>query len=402
MTSGNLSVVGIDRMRRSMATHAGEGGRMPGLVTLVSRRGETCADAHGTTTFGGDASMRRDTIFRVASVTKPIVAAAAMVLVEECRLRLDEPIDALLPELADRRVLRSIGSDLDDTVPADRPISLRDLLTFRAGVGAVMVFPAEHPIQHRMDELGVAPRAELPTFEPDDLMRRLGQLPLLHQPGEGWSYNTGSDILGVLVARATGGTLGAFLRERIFDPLGMVDTGFSVPPEKLDRLPACYATDWETGGTRVFDDTGAASRFASPPVFESGAGGLVSTADDLLAFGELLLAGGRRGGVRILSRPSVELMMTDHITPGQKAVSPFFPGFWDRCGWGFGGAVVTRRDEHANLGQFGWDGGYGTSFHVDPAEGLVGVLMTQRAWDSPEPPAVLADFWTSAYAAIDD
>jgi len=352
--------------------------------------------------FDSDAPMRRDTIFRIASVTKPIVAAAVMILVEECRLRLDEPVDELLPELADRQVLRSIDGPLDDTVPADRPISLRDLLTFRAGIGAVMIFPSQHPIQHLMDELGVAPRAELPTFEPDDLMRRLGQLPLLHQPGEAWSYNTGSDILGVLIARATGASLGAFLQERIFNPLGMVDTGFSVPADKLDRLPSCYSTNWETGEIVAFDPIGEASRFALPPVFESGAGGLVSTVDDLLAFGELLLGGGRRGNVRILSRPSVELMMTDHIRREQKAASPFFPGFWDTNGWGFGGAVITRRDELAPAGRFGWDGGYGTSFYVDPSEGLIGVLLTQRLWDSPEPPTVRSDFWTSAYAAIDD
>ena len=375
---------------------------MPGLVTLVSRRGDTYAEALGTTAFGSDAPMRRDTIFRVASVTKPIVAAAAMILVEESRLRLDEPVDELLPELADRQVLRSIESELDDTTPANRPITLRDLLTFRAGIGAVMVFPSQHPIQHLMDELGVAPSADLPNRAADEHMVRLGKLPLLHQPGEGWSYNTGSEILGVLIARATGGSLGAFLQERIFDPLGMVDTGFFVPPDKLDRLPSSYSTNWETGETAVFDDVGEASRFAVPPAFESGAGGLVSTVDDLLAFGELLLGNGKRGDTRILSRPSVELMMTDHITPEQKAVSHFFPGFWETTGWGFGGAVITRRDDLAPAGRYGWDGGYGTSFYVDPTEGMVGVLLTQRLWDSPEPPTVRSDFWTSAYAAIDD
>ena len=380
MSNPNLSPDGIDRMRQTMSRHA-ESGAMPGLVTLVSRRGETHADAHGTMTFEADAPMRRDAICRIASCIKPIVAAAAMVLVEECRLRLDEPVDALLPELADRRVLRSIGSELDDTVAADRPISLRDLLTFRHGIGAVMVYPAKHPIQHLMDELGVAPRAELPTVAPDELMRRLGRLPLLHQPGEGWSYNTGLDILGVLIARVTGDSLGAFLQERIFGPLGMADTGFSVSADKAARLPGCYQTDFDSGGVRDFDGVGELSRFAAPPAFESGAGGLVSTADDLLAFGELLLGMGKRDDVRILARPSVALMTTDHITPEQKAASPFFPGFSDTYGWGFGGAVVIRRDELTSVGQFGWDGGYGTSFHVDPAEGLVGVLMTQRLWD---------------------
>ena len=402
MSSGAMSVEGIDRMRRTMARHVGEGRRLPGLVTLVSRLGETHVDALGTMTFGDGVPMRRDTIFRLDSATKPITSVAAMILVEECRLRLDDPVDSLLPELADRQVLRSLESELDDTVPATRPITLRDLLTFRAGIGAVMVFPPEHPIQHRMDELGVAPGPHGPTLQPDELIRRLGELPLLHQPGEGWAYNIGSEIVGVLIARVTGGTFGAFLQERVFGPLGMVDTGFSVPAQKLDRLPPSFAGD--AGEVQEFDGGGGRSRLASPPVFESGAGGLVSTADDVLAFGEMLLGGGRRGDVRILSRASVELMSIDHITAEQKAASPFFPGFWETSGWGFGVGVDTVRSDLASRpGRIGWEGGIGTSFHVDPTTGLIGALLTQRAfWDAPDGGAVLADFWTSAYAAIDD
>ena len=139
--------------------------------------------------------MRRDTIFRIASITKPVTAAAAMILVEECRLRLDEPVDRLLPELADRQVLKRIDSPLDDTVPAKRPITLRDLLTFRLGIGAVMVFPERHPIQKAMAEAGIAPGPMLPAYAPDELMKRYGSLPLVHQPGEKWMYNSGSDIL---------------------------------------------------------------------------------------------------------------------------------------------------------------------------------------------------------------
>ncbi len=165
-----------------------------------------------------------------------------MILVEECRLRLDDPVDEWLPELAERRVLRRIDSPLDDTMPANRPITLRDLLTFRLGLGAIMVFPERHPIQKAMAEAGVAPGPLLPTHAPDELMKRYGGLPLVHQPGERWLYDTGSQILGVLIARVSGKTLGAFLGERIFEPLGMKDTGFSVPEAKLDRLAACYGT----------------------------------------------------------------------------------------------------------------------------------------------------------------
>jgi CubicO group peptidase (beta-lactamase class C family) len=401
MSTGGLSTARLGCMHDVMAGYV-ERDDVPGLVTLVSRRDEVHVAALGMKAIGGSEPMRRDTIFRIASVTKPIVAAAAMILVEECTLRLDEPVDGLLPELADRRVLRAISSPLDDTVPANRPITLRDLLTFRLGIGAVMVFPPRYPIQQAMAEAGVAPGPTLPSHASDELMKRFGSLPLVHQPGEQWLYNSGSDILGVLISRAAGTSLEEFLRERIFAPLGMNDTGFSVPESKLDRLASSYWTNFATGEFEVFDGVDD-SRWARPPVFESGSGGLVSTVDDLLAFGQMMLKGGKYGNERILSRPSVEVMTTDHITPEQKAVSDFFPDFWDSHGWGFGVSVVTRRDDlAANPGTYGWDGGYGTSWYVDPKEELIGILMTQRVWDSPSPPGVLSDFWTSAYAAIDD
>jgi CubicO group peptidase (beta-lactamase class C family) len=398
---GGLSRARLARMHEAMLRHV-ESGRLPGLVTLVSRRGETHVDAIGAKAFGGKDPMRRDTIFRIASITKPITAAAAMILVEEAKLRLDDPVDPLLPELANRKVLKRIDSALDDTVPAKRAITLRDLLTFRLGIGAVMVFPSRYPIQKAMEEAGLAPSANLASHAPDELMKRLGSLPLAHQPGEKWMYNSGSDILGVLISRATGKTLEAFLRERLFAPLGMKDTAFSVPGAKLDRLAACYQTDFATGKAVVFDEA-RGGRFARPPVFESGAGGLVSTVDDFLAFGRMMLNKGMHGRERLLSRPSVELMTSDHLTAEQKAASDFFPNFWDNRGWGFGMAIVTRRDDLArSVGTFGWDGGYGTSWYADPREDMTGILMTQRVWDSPVAPAVNRDFWTTAYQAIDD
>jgi CubicO group peptidase (beta-lactamase class C family) len=401
MSTAGLSAARLARMRECMSGHVARG-ELPGLVTLLSRRGETHADAVGVTAVGGRDPMRRDTIFRVASLTKPITAAAAMILVEECKLRLDDPVDRWLPELADRKVLRALDGALDDTVPAKRSITLRDLLTFRLGLGAVMAFPARYPIQQAMAAAGVAPGPDQPAHPPDELMRRFGSLPLVHQPGEQWLYHSGSDILGVLIARVAGRTLEAFLRERIFAPLGMKDTAFSVPEAKLDRLASCYRRDPATGGLALYDQA-RGGRFARAPVFESGGGGLVSTVDDYLAFGRMMLNKGKHAGERVLSRLSVELMTSDQITPAQKAASDFFPGFWDNRGWGFGLAIVTRRDDLAAVpGRFGWDGGYGTSWYCDPKEDLVGILMTQRLWDSPRAPDVQRDFWTSAYQAIDD
>jgi len=233
-------------------------------------------------------------------------------------------------------------------------------------------------------------------------MKRLGGLPLVHQPGERWLYHMGAEILGVLIARVSGKSLGSFLRERIFEPLGMKDTGFGVPEAKLDRLATCYYTDPSTAQAAVLEEAGD-DLFARLRVFESGAGGLVSTADDLLAFGRMMLNKGAYGRERILSRPAVKLMTTDQLTPEQKAASPFFQNFWEARGWGLGLSIVTRRHDLADgPGRFGWDGAFGTSWYVDPNEDLIGILLTQRRPDFPSLPAVVVDFWTSAYQSIDD
>ena len=359
-------------------------------------------DPIGRLAFDSDAPMRRDTIFRLASMTKPITAVAAMILVEECKIRLDDPVDGWLPELKDRKVLRTIESPLDDTVPAKRPITLRDLLTFRSGYGEVIFLSFTCPMQKALADARL-PLSHWPFADtPDELMKRLGGLPLVHQPGERWLYHMSAEILGVLIARVSGKSLGSFLRERILEPLGMKDTGFSVPAPDLDRLPPCYRTDPSTGQAAVYDPA-RGGLYARPPVFESGGGGLVSTADDMAAFGRMMLNKGSYGRERILSRPSVELMTIDHLTPEQKAASPFFPNFWDAYGWGLGLSVITRHHDVARgPGCFGWDGTFGTSWFVDPSEDLVGVLMSQRVPDSFAMPAIVADFWTSTYQAIDD
>jgi CubicO group peptidase (beta-lactamase class C family) len=348
--------------------------------------------------FGSDRRMQRDTLFRLASTTKPITAIGAMILVEECRIRLDDPIDDWLPELSNRRVLRTIDSYLHDTVPAQRPITLRDLLTFRSGYGEVMFLAPASPYQKALVEARL-PLAEWPfAGTPDEFLGRLGRLPLACQPGKRWLYHMSAEILGVLISRISGVSLDRFLRERIFEPLGMTDTGFHVPETGLDRLPACYGTDPVTG-TRIVIDPVKGGYASRPDGFESGAGGLVSTADDLLLLGQALL--GR--GERILSRPSIDLMTLDHLTAEQKAISPFFEGFWETYGWGLGMGVVTARRDIAGVpGRFGWDGAFGTSWHVDPANELVGVFLTQRRPDRLAFPSFVQDFWTSAYQLVEE
>jgi CubicO group peptidase (beta-lactamase class C family) len=390
---GGLSRTRLERMRDVLAGRI-EQGVAPGIVTAVSRHGEVHVDAIGMQNIANSVPMRHQTIFRTASMTKPIAAVATMILVEECKLRLDEPVDRLLPELAQRKVLKRLDRPLDETVPAHRPVTVRDLLTMRMGFGMIMEPSGDWPIQRAMTEAGLEPGPKPPALAPDDLMRCYGSLPLMHQPGERWLYHNSFDILSVLVARAADLPFEDFLAERIFVPLEMKDTGFAVPEAKRERLAACYQADPASGGLMLCDDG-----FAVQP---SGSAGLFSTVDDYLAFGQMMLNGGRYGSKRILARPTVELMTADQITPAQKATSPFSPGFWEQRGWGFGVSMIARRDDVAAVpGRYGWDGGFGTSWSSDPHEDMVAVLMMQRLFDS----VVVdlhADFWTLAYQAIDD
>ena len=401
-SNGGLSKPRLKRLHNVVQGYV-DSGEVVGAITLIDRRGETHVDVVGLADRDRKRPLKRDSIFRIASMSKPITAVAAMILVEEGRLRLDEPIDRLLPEMAKRKVLNRLDSPLDDVVPAARPITLRDLLTFRMGFGMVMGPPGELPIQKATDELGIMGLKPRSPHEPDEWIKRLGSLPLMHQPGERWMYHTGSDVLGVLIARASDMPFEAFLKARIFEPLGMKDTGFSVPKAKLSRLGSCYETNPKTGALELFDDAGADSQWATSPPFPAGGGGLVSTVDDYLAFGRMMLNQGRLNGERILSRPTVAAMTTDQMTEAQKAASPFFPGFWDNRGWGFGLSTITRRNAGPMTpGRFGWDGAFGTSWSSDPAEEMVSILMQQRMSFAPTGASLMADFWTMAYQAVDD
>jgi CubicO group peptidase (beta-lactamase class C family) len=402
MSLGGFSQTRLARVESALSSYV-ERGEVPGVAALVRRRGETHVFVRGNQAVGG-APMGRGTIVRISSMTKPIGAVAAMVLVEEGKLRLDEPVDRLLPELANRRVLARLDAALDDTVPSERPITVRDLLTFRMGFGQLMAPPNAYPILQAANDLqiGMGPPNPQRMPEPEEWIRRLGTLPLMFQPGERWLYNTGLDVLGVLIARASGQSLDVFLRERIFEPLGMPDTSFGVPTAKLDRLAESYWTNPWTGKMDVFDPV-EGGQWSQPPRFPSAAAGLVSTVDDYLAFSQMLLDGGRAASTRILSRPAVELLTDDQLTPAQKANSGLVPDFFDSHGWGFGVAVVTRRvDLAGSVGSYGWDGGLGTGWLSDPREQLVTLLMTQVAWSSPSPPPILVDFRNLAYQAIDD
>src|SRR5215813_599667 len=286
-----------------LQTHVSNGS-VPGAVGLVARGDRVEVAAAGSADVDGTSPMARDSIFRVASITKPITASAVMMLVDDGRIALEEPAGQWLPELASPAVVRTPASPADDVVPAVRAITVADLLTFRAGCG----FPSDFslPVVGLLfSELKQGPPQPQLVAPPDEWMAALSRIPLLHQPGEAWLYNTCSDILGVLIARVSGRPLPEFLAERLFDPLGMVDTGFEVPAVKRDRFTSYYRTD-PAGGLELVD--AADGQWSSLPAFPSGAGGLVSTVDDWHSFGQMLLASGRAGSRQLLSPESVRQM----------------------------------------------------------------------------------------------
>ena len=396
MTTGGFSFKRLARLQELLERQV-HSGFVPGAIAVLARHGEVHVETIGNLAFEGAGSstpMAGDTICRMGSMSKPIVAACAMTLVEDRTLRLDDPIDDLLPELADMTVLADPNAPLDDTVAANRPITLRDLLTYTLGTGMVPAEPGTVPIADALNTLGEPP--------PDEWIRRLGALPLVHQPGERWMYDTAADVTAVLIARATGMSFGDALRQRICGPLGMKDTAFNVDGESIGRLATSYERDNAASGEPVVED-GPDGRWSRPPVFESGGGGLVSTAEDYLAFASALLAHGSLHGERVLSRPSVTLMTSDQLTPAQKAISGFWPGQFDTIGWGFGMSVRTRRTHLGpSVGSYGWTGFYGTAWYNDPAEDMTTICIMQRAHMGDQHLPMWSDFWTAVYQAIDD
>ena len=382
-----LTVAGLKGLHAAAEGHVGDE-KVPGLVALVARGGQVHVEALGRLAVGGP-PVARDSIFRIASTTKPITAAVTLAVAAEGLIKLDEPVGRLLPELAGCRVLRRMDGPLDDTVPAACSITVRDLLTFTFGfgmVGEMFASPAPWPVVAATQELRLAtigpPDPPVPP-DPDTWIAALGSLPLLAQPGERWMYNTGAQVLGVLVARATGQPFSEVLKTRVFEPLGMADTGFWTAD--THRLATAYQP--APDGLVVVDEPGG--KWSRPPQFGDGAAGLVSTADDLLAFARMLLG----GGAPVLPAGAVRAMTTDQLTAAQKARGGLLPGFFDGRSWGFCQAVYDS-------GAFGWDGGLGTSWLVDPSRDLTVIVLTQRMFDSPDLPQVHRDIQAAAYAAL--
>lgn len=386
-----------------MKTHLSpfvDSGEVPGFVALVSRDGQTDVEVAGTRTRGGG-PLARDAIFRITSMTKPITAAATLRLAEQGKLRLEDPVTRWLPELARRRVLARIDGPLDETVPARREITVEDVLTFRMGFGMILDFSKPYPIVDefgRLGLLGLGPPDPSSPITPEEWLQRFATLPLMTQPGEAWLYNTAYYLLGVLLSRVTGQKLDKLLEECVFQPLGMKDTGFVVPEDKLHRLTDCYWFDSENQRLEIHD-AAESSIWSREPSFLDAAAGLVSTADDYHRFARMLLDRGRHEGRAFLSEESVEAMTRDHLTLEQRAHATLVPDQWKNHGYGFGVSVRTARadDLPGHPGQYGWNGGFGSTWLNDPAAGLTGILLCERTFDSPALPPICLEFWKQAY-----
>ena len=365
-----------------------EQGQAPGVVAAVAKGDATYVKAAGVMAIGGP-PMRPDTLFRISSTTKPITAAVVLSLVEEGLLDLCGPVEELLPELADRRVLRRPDGPLADTVKAERPVTVRDLLTFTWGFGmqgAMFMSPDPWPIVKAVEERELAsfgPPEPVTTPDPDTWMARLGELPLLAQPGERWLYSAGSQVLGVLAARAAGAPFEDVMRERVLTPLGMHDTAFHAKETK--RLATAYEN--RDGQLTVSDPPDG--QWSRPPRFPDGSGGLVSTAGDLLAFGRML-RGDPALKTPVLKTETIAEMTRDQLTAAQRAnVWPGFSFLEDR-GWGYGVSVTDWG--------YTWEGGLGTAWSNVPSQDLTVVVLTQRAADETGMPAVCDEVLAAARA----
>jgi len=350
-----------------------DSGDLSGMVTVVWRRGAVVqVNVQGSRNLAEGLPMQRDTLFRIASMTKPVTSVAALMLLDEGRLKLTDPIKRWLPELGDMRVLVEPGGPLDATVPAARDITVDDLLTHRAGLA--YAFTSTGPVA-KLHEQKLTP-----GLTPDAWLAALGTIPLSFQPGDRFHYSHATDVLGFLVARAAGMELRDFLRTRIFEPLQMHDTDFWIPADKRNRAAVVYRPDAQSGQLLPVPFP----EHAAAPVFCSGGGGLVSTADDYLRFARLLLNNGSLDGIRLLRSDTVAMMARNRLTDAQRAIPFMGIPFWAGQGFGLGLSVITDPAKQAwmglgSAGAFGWPGAFGTWWQADPAHDMVLLYMVQNS-----------------------
>lgn len=371
-----LSSQRLERVREWMTMQV-ERQRLVGLLTVIARRDRVAfLELYGEQDREAAKPLTEDTIFRIYSMTKPITSVAALMLYEEGRFQLDDPLSRFLPEFRNMQVFTDGDPDHYRVVPAEREITVRDLMTHTAGL--TYGFVQAHPVDAIYRDRGIDFQyADRPLSE---LVGELSDVPLLCQPGSAWNYSVATDVLGYLVEVLSGTRFDRFVQERILEPLEMIDTAFHVPESKLARFAACYAPG-DDGVPRLLDAPGE-SRFARPAITYSGGGGLVSTATDYMRFARMLAREGELDGVRLLGRKSVELMTTNHL-PGDMAAMGqprFSESTYEGVGFGLGVSVLldpARAQIVGSPGEFAWGGAASTAFWVDPAEDLIVLLLTQ-------------------------
>ncbi len=373
----------LARIERHWRERYIEPGKIAGAVTLVARRGKVAyLSALGQRDIERKRPMTEDTLFRIYSMSKPITSIAMMMLVEEAACSLTDPVHRYIPEWENLRVYRYGTWPSFVTEPALRPMTIRDLLTHMSGLTYGFVYHDQVDAAYRQTGVssGVPGEARPSTLK--EMADKLAKLPLLFSPGTKWNYSVSTDITGYLVELISGMRFDEFLRTRIFEPLGMKETGFSVPAGCEDRFAANYR---RTLRTRLsVEDDPAKSPYLEPQTFFSGGGGLVSTAADYLKFCQMLLGGGELEGKRIVSRKTVELMTMNHLPAGkdlaEMALGSFAETTYDGVGFGLGFAVlmdVAKRQSHGTLGEYYWGGAASTAFWVDPEEEMVVIFLTQ-------------------------
>jgi CubicO group peptidase (beta-lactamase class C family) len=397
-TASGFSPERLDRIDAKVKDYV-DSGQLAGAVVMVEQGGKVpYFRAIGWQDAEKKIPMQKDTIFRLASMTKPITAVAALILVEDGKIALDDPVDRWLPELANRKVLIDPTGPLDKTRPSPRAITLRDLLMYKMGLGGVPALDAARsPLSAAMRKIRLTSQ--------DEFMKDLGTLPLAYAPGERWLYNTSSEVLGILISRVAGMPLDDFVAQRILRPLKMNDSGYHVPREKIGRLAKIYSTDPATGTIKPMESVFFLG--ADPtvkPVFPYGAGGMYSTAFDYDRFARMLLNKGSLDGVRILSPRAVEVMTTNHMTDGERKAAKFGlqADTFEERGFGYGVSVVNHVSRIGpGMGTFSWNGASGASWAADPSSDVVSIVLLQLM-DFPKQDRIWNEVRTAIYAALQE